>query len=87
MIDMKFLDDIAKKINDAMPNSVKEMKKDMEQNVKTILQSTFAKLDLVTREEFDAQVRVLARTRAKLTELEKQVAELEKKNEKRKVNK
>jgi BMFP domain-containing protein YqiC len=44
-----------------------------------VLQSTFAKLDLVTREEFDVQASVLARTRAKVEALEKQVAELEQK--------
>ena len=49
----------------------------MEKNFHAALRATFAKLDLVTREEFDIQQEVLARTRAKLEELEKQVTELE----------
>jgi len=49
----------------------------MEKNLHAALQTAFAKLELVTREEFEVQQGVLARTRAKLEELEKQVAELE----------
>lgn len=77
MIDPKIFDDLAKKLSDAIPPGVKEVQKDLEHAFRTILQSTFSKLDLVTREEFDAQVRVLARTRAKLEALEQQVALLE----------
>jgi len=51
----------------------------MQQQIKTVLQSSFAKLDLVTREEFDAQAAVLQRTREKLEQLEAVVAELESK--------
>jgi ubiquinone biosynthesis accessory factor UbiK len=51
--------------------------KDIEKNVRTLLTQGFAKLDLVTREEFDVQTQVLARTREKLTALEARVAELE----------
>jgi BMFP domain-containing protein YqiC len=51
----------------------------MQQQIKTVLQSSFAKLDLVTREEFDAQAAVLQRTREKLEQLEAMVAELESK--------
>lgn len=50
---------------------------DLEKNVRALLQSAFARLDLVTREEFDVQREVLARTRAKLAELEAKLAELE----------
>lgn len=53
------------------------MQQDVERNVHTLLQGAFARLDLVTREEFDTQTRVLARTREKLEQLEKTVAELE----------
>ena len=52
----------------------------MEKNVRSLLTGTFNKLDLVTREEFDVQTRVLARTREKVEQLEKLVAELEKKD-------
>ncbi len=52
---------------------------DLEKNLRALLASTFSRLDLVTREEFDVQREVLARTRAKLEELEAKLAELEKK--------
>jgi len=51
---------------------------DLEKNLRALLASTFSRLDLVTREEFDVQREVLARTRAKLEELEAKLAELEK---------
>ncbi len=51
--------------------------KDLEKNMKAMLNQGFAKLDLLTREEFDVQAEVLARTRAKLDALESRVAELE----------
>ncbi|MFP3615890.1 accessory factor UbiK family protein, partial [Paraburkholderia sp. SIMBA_050] len=51
--------------------------KDVERNVKAMLSQGFSKLDLVPREEFDTQAQVLARTRVRLEELEKRVAELE----------
>ena len=52
--------------------------KDLEKNFRGMLASTFAKLDLVTREEYDVQARVLARAKEKLAALEARVAELEK---------
>ncbi len=50
---------------------------DVQRNLKALLSQQFAQLELVTREEFDAQVRVLARTREKLQDLERRLAELE----------
>jgi len=52
--------------------------KDIEKNVKAVLASVFEKMDLVTRDEFEIQMQLLARTREKLTALEARVAELEK---------
>ncbi len=69
-----FFDDMQAKINKAIENSPA---KDIEKNVKAMLTSGFAKLDLVTREEFDVQREVLTRTSEKLAALEKRVAELE----------
>ena len=69
-----FFEDIQSKINQALENSPA---KDIEKNVKAMLSQGFSKLDLVTREEFDIQAQVLAKTRAKLEELEARVAELE----------
>ena len=50
---------------------------DLEKNLRALLASAFGRLDLVTREEFDVQREVLARTRARLQELEAKLAELE----------
>jgi BMFP domain-containing protein YqiC len=69
-----FFDDLQSKINQALENSPA---KDIEKNVKTMLSQGFSKLDLVTREEFDVQMQVLAKTRAKLEALEARVTELE----------
>lgn len=79
-MDPKFFDDIVKRLSETIPPGFKELQKDLEQNFRSILQSAFAKLDLVTREEFDTQVKVLAKTRAKLEALEKQLDAIEKHN-------
>ena len=75
----KQLDDLTDRLVGLLPKGVVEMQKDVEKNVRAMLQSTFTKMDLVTREEFDVQSAVLARTREKLEKLEKQIAELESK--------
>jgi BMFP domain-containing protein YqiC len=69
-----FFNDLQGKINEALENSPA---KDIERNVKAMMTQGFSKLDLVTREEFDIQAQVLAKTRAKLEELEARVAVLE----------
>ncbi|PUA18118.1 accessory factor UbiK family protein [Glaciimonas sp. PCH181] len=69
-----FFEDMQSKINQAIENSPA---KDIEKNVKAMLSSGFAKLDLVTREEFDVQAQVLATTRAKLELLESRITEIE----------
>jgi BMFP domain-containing protein YqiC len=69
-----FFDDLQSKINQVLENSPA---KDIEKNMKAMLSQGFARLDLVTREEFDIQAQVLAKTRAKLEALEARVAELE----------
>jgi BMFP domain-containing protein YqiC len=69
-----FFNDLQGKINQAIENSPA---KDIERNVKAMMTQGFSKLDLVTREEFDIQAQVLAKTRAKLEALEVRVAELE----------
>jgi hypothetical protein len=69
-----FLNDLQAKIQQAIDNSPA---KDLEKNMKAMLSQGFSKLDLVTREEFDIQAQVLAKTRAKLEVLEARVAEIE----------
>ena len=80
MLDTKFIDELARQISDSIPAGVKGVQQDLEKNIHTLLQGTLAKLDLVTREEFDTQTQVLLRTREKLEQLEKTIAELEEKN-------
>lgn len=75
MLDPKFLEEIGAKLSALMANSPV---KDIEKNTKALVSGAFAKLDLVTREEFDVQAQVLARTRDKLKELEARVEALEK---------
>jgi len=79
MIDTTKLDDLVKGISDALPPGVHAFQQDIEKNIRVALSSTFAKLDLVTREEFEVQSEVLKRTREKLEALEQRVAELESK--------
>ncbi|MBQ5949297.1 accessory factor UbiK family protein [Massilia sp. ST3] len=69
-----FFNDLQGKINQALESGPA---KDIERNVKAVMTQGFAKLDLVTREEFDIQAQVLAKTRAKLEALELRVVELE----------
>jgi BMFP domain-containing protein YqiC len=74
---LKGIDDLVNKLSASMPESVKHLQADVEQNLKSGLESGLQKMNLVTREEFDTQSAVLMRTRTKLEELEKKVSELE----------
>lgn len=78
MKNRRFFNDVVKHLCDTLPTGLATMKKDIEKNFHTILQNAFAKLDLVTREEFDAQIKVLARSRKKIEALEIRIKELEK---------
>lgn len=78
MLDPKQLDEISRRIAEIMPPGIHEVKQDLQENVHSVLQSAFARLDLVTREEFEVQSAVLSRTREKVEALEAQVASLEK---------
>jgi BMFP domain-containing protein YqiC len=77
MIDPKKFDEIADTITRALPPGLLQMRDDAEKNIRAAMTSTFNKLDLVTREEFEVQSQVLLRTREKLEALEQRVAELE----------
>lgn len=77
MFDTKFIDDTVKRLSESLPPGLSKFKKELEKNFRAILQSMFAKLDLVTREEFDVQKKVLTKTRVKMNALEKQVTYLE----------
>lgn len=73
MLDPKIFDEMTKKFNDSLPPALKNMQSELEKNLKSAIISTFHKMDLVTREEFDVQVKVLERTRAKVEKLQKQI--------------
>ena len=75
MLDPKTLEEIGNKVSALLANSPA---KDIEKNAKAVVSGLLAKLDLVTREEFDIQSQVLARTREKLKDLEARVEALEK---------
>ena len=72
------ISDLASKLADAVPEGLRSMRKDLEENFRSVLAAGLGKLDLVTREEFDVQEAVLARTREKLEALEKRLEEHEK---------
>lgn len=76
MLEPKKIEQIIQQIQNALPQGIKDLGQDAEAKIKQTLQTQLAKLDLVTREEFDVQTQVLLRTREKLTALEKQVEEL-----------
>ncbi|MFL2546445.1 MAG: accessory factor UbiK family protein [Candidatus Rariloculaceae bacterium] len=71
------IDDLARRLAEAVPQNLRAVGEDLERNFKSLLQSGLEKMDLVTREEFDVQVAVLARTREKLEALEARLAEMQ----------
>ncbi len=77
MVSPQTLNELMRGILDALPSGMHTLHNDIEKNMRASLNSTFAKLNLVTREEFEVQSAVLARTRAKLKALEEKVAALE----------
>ncbi len=76
MIKAEVVEDIVNKVEKFIPEDFKTMRQDFSQNMKSILTATLQKADLVTREEFEVQKAVLAKTRAKLDELEKQLKQI-----------
>jgi BMFP domain-containing protein YqiC len=73
------LDELAKRLADAVPESVRNLGRDLEGNFKAVLQAQLSKLNLVSRQEFDVQSALLARTQAALSVLEARLKELESK--------
>jgi len=71
------IDDIARKLLESVPPALRTVQKDLETNFRAVLRSTLSRLDVVSREEFDTQMKVLERTRARLEQLEAKVAEME----------
>lgn len=77
MLKTHFIKQLIEQLGGALPEHMSSFKNDFEKNCKAVLNKTFEKFDLVTREEFDTQSKVLARTRKKLEDLEKELKELE----------
>ncbi|QGU32765.1 ubiquinone biosynthesis accessory factor UbiK [Thermochromatium tepidum] len=77
MLDPKHFDDLFQRLSSAMPKGLQVLQEDINRNLRASLEAGLSRLDLVTREEFDVQSAVLARTRAKLSMLESRVAALE----------
>ena len=73
MFDPKHFEDLAKKLYTALPTSLQNFEHEIQQKFSDILKSVFTRMDLVTREEFDVQIKVLARTREKVDALQTQV--------------
>lgn len=75
-MDKNIINELAGKLAEAVPDELQELKSDLEANFRSLLQSGLGKMDLVTREEFDVQAKVLERTREKLERLERELEEL-----------
>jgi BMFP domain-containing protein YqiC len=71
------LDDLARRLADSVPESLRVFGRDMENNFKAVLQAQLSKLDLVTRQDFDVQAAILERTQTKLAALEARLKEIE----------
>lgn len=73
------LDDLARRLAEAVPEPMRNLGRDLEANFKAVLQAQFAKLDLVSRNEFDVQAGLLARTQAALASMEQRLKDIESK--------
>ena len=71
------IDDLARRLLESVPPAVRGMQQDLESNFRAVLRANLARRDLVARDEFTAQSRVLERTRTRLEALERRIAELE----------
>lgn len=76
-MDTKLIEELARKLAASVPSGVRALQADMEQNFRALLEGGLSRMNLVTREEFDVQQRVLERTREKLKALEERIADLE----------
>jgi len=75
--DPRLLDDLARRLAANLPGSLRQAREDAERNFRAVLESALSRLDLVGREEFDAQTAVLRRTRERLDEMKERLARLE----------
>lgn len=78
MIDHRTLDELTDKLLGAMPEGIKLMQRDVEKNLRAVLEAGLSKMNLVTREEFDVQAALLARLQQRIKQLEEHITRLEK---------
>jgi BMFP domain-containing protein YqiC len=78
MIDLKLIDELSRMLADSLPPGLSRLKEEADEQFRLVLTRAFERMNLVTREEFEAQSAVLVRTREKLEQLQRQVEELEK---------
>ncbi len=71
------IEDIARKLAETVPEGLRAVREDLENNFRSVLRASLARLDLVTRDEFEVQEAVLAKTREKLDRLEARLEEIE----------
>ncbi|MDH3490370.1 MAG: accessory factor UbiK family protein [Gammaproteobacteria bacterium] len=74
------IENLARKLAESMPEGLRSVRDELENNFRSVLRASLSKLDLVTREQFEVQEAVLARTREKLEALETRLKEFEKKD-------
>ncbi len=77
MVDPKLIDDLARRLAGSLPEGLRTLQDELEQNFRPVLQSALSRLDLVTREEFDVQTAVLEKARKQLDTLLARLEELE----------
>jgi BMFP domain-containing protein YqiC len=73
MLDLRMIDELTRKLGEALPPGVNQARDEAERRFRSVLTSAFERMNLVSREEFEAQCQVLEETRAKLAELEERV--------------
>lgn len=78
MLDLRLIDELSRKLSAALPPGLSRLREESEEQFRLVLTRAFERMNLVTREEFDAQSAVLARTREKLESLQAQIEALEK---------
>lgn len=77
MIDLRMIDDLTRRLGESLPPGLVQKKEEMENQFRTVLTGAFERMNLVSREEFDAKCALLDETRSQLTELEARLEEIE----------
>jgi BMFP domain-containing protein YqiC len=77
MIDLRMIDEMTRKLGESLPPGFSHLKEEAEAQFQSVLSNAFERMNLVTREEYDSQCAVLARTREKLEDLERRLEELQ----------